>query len=82
MYQRYITNTLSIVPGVTNQTTGGTNGLGAFNVAGQRTSGTAVFEDGVFTNDPLTSNNLVIWNDEGDANGPARSVFGLLAPLY
>ena len=60
MYQRYITNTMSIVPGVTNQTTGGTNGLGAFNVAGQRTSGTAVFEDGVFSNDPLESNNLVI----------------------
>jgi len=60
MYQRYITNTMSIVPGVSNQTTGGTNGLGAFNVSGQRTSGTAVFEDGVFANDPLTSNNLVI----------------------
>jgi hypothetical protein len=60
MYQRYITNTMSIVPGVSNQTTGGTNGLGAFNVNGQRTSGTAVFEDGVFSNDPLVSNNLVI----------------------
>src|SRR5579864_1691835 len=60
MYQRYITNTLSIVPGVNNLTTGGTNGLGAFNVNGQRTSGTAVFEDGVFANDPLASNNLVI----------------------
>jgi hypothetical protein len=60
MYQRYITNTLSIVPGATNQTTGGTNGLGAFNVNGQRSSGTAVFEDGVFSNDPLASNNLVI----------------------
>jgi Carboxypeptidase regulatory-like domain/TonB-dependent Receptor Plug Domain len=60
MYQRYITNTLSIVPGATNLTTGGTNGLGAFNVDGQRTSGTAVFEDGVFANDPVASNNLVI----------------------
>jgi hypothetical protein len=60
MYQRYITNTLSIVPGATNLTTGGTNGLGAFNVGGQRTSGTAVFEDGVFANDPVAGNNLVI----------------------
>jgi hypothetical protein len=60
MYQRYITNTLSIVPGSTNLTTGGTNGLGAFNVNGQRTSGTAVLEDGVFANDPVASNNLVI----------------------
>ena len=60
MYQRYITNTMTIVPGATNQTTGGTNGLGAFNVNGQRASGTAVFEDGVFANDPLASNNLVI----------------------
>jgi hypothetical protein len=58
MYQHYITNTMSIVPGVSKQTTGGTNGLGAFNVNGQRASGTAVFEYGVFTNDPLTSNNL------------------------
>ena len=36
MYQRYITNTMTIVPGVTNATNGGTNGLGAFNVTGQR----------------------------------------------
>ena len=46
LYQRYVTNTLSIVPGATNLTTGGTNRLGAFNVDGQRTSGTAVMEDG------------------------------------
>jgi Carboxypeptidase regulatory-like domain/TonB-dependent Receptor Plug Domain/TonB dependent receptor len=60
MYQRYITNTLTIVPGVTNNTQGGTNGLGAFYISGQRNTGTATFEDGVFANDPLTSNLLVI----------------------
>ena len=60
LYQRYITNTLSIVPGVTNSTQGGTNGLSAFYVAGQRNTGTATFEDGVFANDPVTSNLLVI----------------------
>src|ERR1700730_4863072 len=52
MYQRYITNTMTIVPGLSNSTTGGTSGLGAFYVAGTRNSGTAVFEDGVFANDP------------------------------
>src|SRR5260370_28166170 len=60
LYQRYITNTLSIVPGVTNSTQGGTNGLSAFYVAGQRNTGTATFEDGVFANDPVASNLLVI----------------------
>ncbi|MGH9666832.1 MAG: carboxypeptidase regulatory-like domain-containing protein, partial [Bryobacteraceae bacterium] len=53
MYQRYITNVMTIVPGLTNSTTGGTNGLGSFYVAGTRNSGTGVFEDGVFANDPL-----------------------------
>ena len=60
LYQRNITNTLSIVPGGTNLTGGGTGGLSAYNINGQRTSGTAFFEDGVLGNDPITSNNNVI----------------------
>jgi hypothetical protein len=60
LYQRYITNTMSLVPGLTVQTTGGTSGLGAYYVGGQRNTGTAVFEDGVFGNDPLASTTSVI----------------------
>ncbi|MGI8988105.1 MAG: carboxypeptidase regulatory-like domain-containing protein [Bryobacteraceae bacterium] len=59
MYQRYITNAMTIMPGLTNLTNGGTNGLGAFYVAGQRNSGTAVFEDGVFANDPQGSTTVI-----------------------
>ena len=60
LYQRYITNTMSIVPGLTVQTTGGTSGLSAYYVGGQRNTGTAVFEDGVFGNDPLASTLTVV----------------------
>ena len=59
MYQRYITNVMTIVPGLTNTTTGGTNGLGSFYVAGTRNTGTGVFEDGVFANDPLGSTTTI-----------------------
>ena len=37
------------------QTTGGSGGIGAYTVGGQRNSGTALFEDGVFGNDPVVS---------------------------
>jgi len=59
MYQRYITNTMTIVPGLTNQTGGGTNGTGSFNVAGQRSTGISVLEDGVFVNDPQGSTTTI-----------------------
>ena len=60
LYQRYVTSTMEVVPGVTFQTTGGTSGLGAYTVNGQRNTGTGVFEDGVFGNDPLASTTSVI----------------------
>ena len=59
MYQRYITNVMTIAPGLSNATNGGTNGLSSFFVAGTRNSGTAVFEDGVFSNDPLGSTSVI-----------------------
>lgn len=59
MYQRYITNSFTIMPGTTNLTNGGTNGLGAFSVAGQRYNGTVALEDGVFSNDPLGSTTTI-----------------------
>src|SRR2546423_1110025 len=53
LYQRYITNAMSIVPGLSVITTGGTSGLSAYNVGGQRNTGTGFFEDGVFGADPI-----------------------------
>jgi hypothetical protein len=53
LYQRYITNAMSIVPGLSVLTTGGTSGLSAYNVGGQRNTGTGFFEDGVFGADPV-----------------------------
>src|SRR6476646_4333072 len=53
LYQRYITNAMSIVPGVSVITTGGTAGLSAYNVGGQRNTGTGFFEDGVLGTDPV-----------------------------
>lgn len=60
LYQRYVTSSMEIMPGLTFQTQGGTSGLGAYTVNGQRNTGTAVFEDGVFGNDPLASTTSVI----------------------
>ena len=55
LFQRSITNSMALVPGLTVQTTGGTAGLSAYTVNGQRNTGTAMFEDGMFGVDPLAS---------------------------
>jgi hypothetical protein len=55
LFQRSITNSMALVPGLTVQTTGGTAGLSAYTVNGQRNTGTAMFEDGMFGVDPLGS---------------------------
>lgn len=55
LYQRYVLNTLNISPGVTMNGYAYGGSLGGFNVAGQRSTGTMVFEDGVFGNDPVMS---------------------------
>lgn len=55
LYQRYVLNTLNISPGVTMNGYAYGGSLGGFNVAGQRSTGTTVFEDGVFGNDPVMS---------------------------
>ena len=60
LYQRYITNSLTLVPGLTVATTGGSGGLGAYTVGGQRNTGTALFQDGVLGNDPLESSLTVM----------------------
>src|SRR6516162_5691420 len=80
LYQRYITNTMTIVPGLTNTTSGGTNGLGAFYVAGQRNSGTAVLEDGVFVNDPQGSTTVI--KPIQNAVGEVKVLTGTLPAEY
>jgi hypothetical protein len=55
LYQRYVLNTLNLNPGVTMNGYAYGGSLGGFNVAGQRSTGTTVFEDGVFGNDPVAS---------------------------
>jgi hypothetical protein len=55
LYQRYVLNTLNLNPGVTMNGYAYGGSLGGFNVAGQRSTGTTVFEDGVFGNDPQSS---------------------------
>jgi hypothetical protein len=55
LYQRYVLNALNLNPGMTMNGYAYGGSLGGFNVAGQRASGTAVFEDGVLGNDPQSS---------------------------
>jgi Carboxypeptidase regulatory-like domain/TonB dependent receptor/TonB-dependent Receptor Plug Domain len=55
LYQRYVLNTLNLNPGVTMNGYAYGGSLSGFNVAGQRSTGTTVFEDGVFGNDPQSS---------------------------
>jgi hypothetical protein len=55
LYQRYVLNALNLNPGMTMNGYAYGGSLGGFNIAGQRATGTAVFEDGVFGNDPQTS---------------------------
>ncbi|HTS31157.1 MAG TPA: TonB-dependent receptor [Bryobacteraceae bacterium] len=55
LYQRYVLNALNLNPGMTQNGYSYGGSLGGFNVAGQRSTGTAVFEDGVLGNDPQSS---------------------------
>jgi hypothetical protein len=55
LYQRYVLNAMNLNPGMTMNGYAYGGSLGGFNVAGQRSTGTAVFEDGVLGNDPQSS---------------------------
>lgn len=55
LYQRYVLNTLNLTPGMTMNGYAYGGSLGGFNIGGQRSTGTAVFEDGVLGNDPQSS---------------------------
>src|SRR3954462_4474787 len=55
LYQRYVLNALNLNPGMTMNGYAYGGGLGGFNVAGQRSPGTAVFEDGHLRSAPGAS---------------------------
>lgn len=55
LYQRYVLSALNLMPGMTMNGYAYGGSLGGFNVAGQRSTGTAVFEDGMLGNDPQSS---------------------------
>ena len=56
-YQRFVASAFNFVPGVSTAGYAYGGGLGAYNVAGHRSSATGAFEDGVMSNDQLSGTN-------------------------
>jgi hypothetical protein len=81
LYQRYVLNTLNLSPGVTMNGYAYGGSLGGFNMAGQRSTGTTVFEDGVFGNDPQSSTGIDIKPVENSV-GEVQVVSGTLPAEY
>ena len=81
LYQRYVLNTLNLSPGVTMNGYAYGGSLGGFNIAGQRSTGTTVFEDGVFGNDPQASTGVDIKPVE-DSVQEVQVVTGTLPAEY
>jgi len=59
LYQRFVNSTLNIVPGLTTGGYAWGGGLGNYNIAGQRSTTTGFFEDGVNANDQLGGTNAI-----------------------
>ena len=81
LYQRYVLNTLNLSPGVTMNGYAYGGSLGGFNMAGQRSTGTTVFEDGVFGNDPQSSTGTDIKPVENSV-GEVQVLSGTLPAEY
>ncbi len=81
LYQRYVLNTLNLTPGMTMNGYSYGGSLGGFNIGGQRSSGTAVFEDGVLGNDPQSSTGNDIKPVENSV-GEVKVVTGTLPAEY
>ena len=81
LYQRYVLNTLNISPNVTMNGYAYGGSLSGFNVSGLRSSGTTVFEDGVFGNDPVLSTGTDIKPVENSV-GEVQLVTGTLPAEY
>ncbi len=59
LYQRYINNTLNLVPGMTMGGYGYGGSLGSFHLAGQRNGAIGIFEDGVNANDQTAGTTVI-----------------------
>ncbi len=81
LYQRYVLNTLNLSPNVTMGGYAYGGSLSGFNVAGLRSTGTTVFEDGVFGNDPVESTGTDIKPVENSV-GEVQLVTGTLPAEY
>ncbi len=81
LYQRYVLNSLNLMPGMTMNGYAYGGSLGGFNVAGQRSTGTALFEDGVLGNDPQSSTGTDIRPIE-NAVEEVRVITGTLPAEY
>ncbi|MGA8594975.1 MAG: TonB-dependent receptor [Bryobacteraceae bacterium] len=81
LYQRYVLNTLNISPNVTMNGYAYGGSLSGFNVSGLRSTGTTVFEDGVFGNDPVLSTGTDIKPVENSV-GEVQLVTGTLPAEY
>ncbi|MBV8830907.1 MAG: carboxypeptidase regulatory-like domain-containing protein, partial [Acidobacteriaceae bacterium] len=81
LYQRYVLNTLNISPNVTMNGYAYGGSTSGFNVSGLRSTGTTVFEDGVFGNDPVLSTGTDIKPVENSV-GEVQLVTGTLPAEY
>ncbi len=59
LYQRYVNSTLNLVSGLTTSGYAYGGGLGNYNIAGQRSGGIGIFEDGVSGQDPQGGTNTI-----------------------
>ncbi len=57
LFQHQVTTSLSLMPGVVGSGSGVNYQISTYNISGQRSSTTALFEDGTLGIDPQTSNN-------------------------
>ena len=81
LYQRYVANTLNISPNVTPNGYSYGGSLSGFSVSGLRSSGTTVFEDGVFGVDPVLSTGTYIKSIENSV-GEVQLITGTLPAEY
>ncbi len=81
LYQRYVLNTLNLSPNVSMGGYAYGGSLSGFNVSGLRSTGTTVFEDGVFGNDPVESTGTDIKPVENSV-GEVQLVTGTLPAEY
>jgi hypothetical protein len=81
MYQRYIPDTLNLVPGATTLGYSVGTSISTYSVNGQRATGTAIFEDGVLGQSPVESSGNAILSLQA-ATEEVRVLTGTLPAEY